>query len=66
MDKSNYGCEYCQSYTSTTDYRMYCTKLMRRITARKKPCKHFKHYAESESFNQRQRQGVVNATLINE
>lgn len=58
MDKK--GCEYCKFYVLTFDYRMYCTKLSKRITARKKPCehfKHFKHFTESEPFIKGNHQG---------
>lgn len=40
MDKHCSYCEYFYSHSNTN--LMYCTKLQRRITARKKPCKFYK------------------------
>lgn len=35
-------CSYCVHYEICTNFMMYCHVLQRRITARKKACKHFK------------------------
>lgn len=37
-------CVYFESFPPTT--QMYCKKLQRRITARKKPCKYFEKPAK--------------------
>lgn len=41
-------CSYCEYFWSNPDNaQMYCCKLKKKITARKKPCKYFKnHYTK--------------------
>lgn len=34
-------CSLCKHYEICTNFTMYCHVLQRRITARKKPCRHF-------------------------
>ena len=35
-------CSQCKHYEICTNFTMYCRMLQKRITARKKPCKHYK------------------------
>lgn len=35
-------CSQCKYYTCLSNYTMYCYKLQRKLTAKKKPCKFYK------------------------
>lgn len=35
-------CSHCQHYEILANTTMYCDKLQKRITARKRPCKYYK------------------------
>ena len=39
-------CSHCAFYDLLPNHTMYCGKLKRRITARKKPCKHYTIYTD--------------------
>ena len=45
-------CSYCDHFWSMPENaQMYCQKLRRRITARKKACKFFKPYMEDKGHD---------------
>lgn len=35
-------CSHCKHYDCLSNNTMYCSKMQKRITARKRPCKHYK------------------------
>ena len=39
-------CSHCAFYDLLPNHTMYCGKLKRRITSRKKPCKHYTIYTD--------------------
>ena len=39
-------CSHCAFYDLLPNHTMYCGKLKRCITARKKPCKHYTIYTD--------------------
>lgn len=39
-------CSHCAYYDILPNQTMYCCRLKRRITARKKPCKHYSTYSD--------------------
>lgn len=46
---SDKHCSYCKYFWSNPQVeQMYCCKLKRRITAKKKACKYFKSHVDSE------------------
>lgn len=40
-DNDDKHCSKCKYYEVYTNFTMYCHVLQKRITARKKPCKHY-------------------------
>ena len=42
-------CSECKHYEICTNFYMYCKVLKRRITARKKPCKHYESFIKTEN-----------------
>jgi len=43
-------CSECKHYEICTNFYMYCKVLKRRITARKKPCKHYESFIRKQKM----------------